>query len=307
MAFITCPNRSPFALWRAAAVAGLVGLLGALCAQAANAQDAQSMRARHTAMREALASSLFQRPLVLESTQADGNLKGDVYAVVAHPFSVVGPALQAGEHWCDVLIVHLNVKQCRARGAGAQSTVNLVVGRKFDQPLEDAYQVVFAYRLAASEPDYLQVRLDAEAGPLGTKNYRIVFEAVPLDANRSFVHMSYSYAYGMAARLAMEGYLATLGRDKVGFSTVGRKPDGSAEYVSSVRGLIERNTMRYFLAIEAYLGALALPPAQQADKRMSDWYTATERHARQLHEMERDEYITMKRKEVARQQASPEK
>lgn len=289
-------------LWVGLAVAGL---FGALAGPAANAQDAAGLRARHATLRDALANSLFQRPLVLESTQADGGLKGDVYAVVAQPYSVVGPALQTSEHWCDVLIVHLNVKQCRTRGTGAQTMVNLVVGRKFDQPVDDAYQVAFAYRVAANEPDYLQVRLDAEAGPLGTKNYRIVFEAVPLDATRSFVHMSYSYGYGMAARLAMEGYLATLGRDKVGFSVVGRKPDGSAEYVASVRGLVERNTMRYYLAIEAYLGALALPPAQQADKRMSDWYTATERHARQLHEMERDEYLAMKRKEVARQQANP--
>ncbi len=283
----------------------LAGLLGALAVPAAGAQDAAGLRARHTALRDALATSLFQRPLVLESAQADGSLKGDVYAVVAQPYSVVGPALQASSHWCDVLIVHLNVKQCRTSGSGAQAMVNLVVGRKFDQPVDDAYQVAFAYRVAASDPDYLQVRLDAEAGPLGTKNYRIVFEAVPLDATRSFVHMSYSYGYGMAARLAMEGYLATLGRDKVGFSVVGRKPDGSADYVGSVRGLVERNTMRYYLAIEAYLGALALPAAQQADKRMSDWYTATERHARQLHEMERDEYLAMKRKEVARQLAGP--
>ena len=299
-------TRVPFSyrllLWVGVAIAGL---LGALAAPAANAQDAAALRARQTALREALASSLFQRPLVLESAQSDGSLKGDVYAVITQPYSVVGPALQASEHWCDVLIVHLNVKQCRTLGSGAQTTVNLVVGRKFDQPVEDGYQVVFAYRVAAHEPDYLQVRLDAEAGPLGTKNYRIVFEAVPLDSTRSFVHMSYSYGYGMAARLAMEGYLATLGRDKVGFSVVGRKPDGSADYVGSVRGLVERNTMRYYLAIEAYLGALALPAAQQADKRMSDWYAATERHARQLHEMERDEYLTMKRKEVARQQAGP--
>lgn len=283
----------------------LACLCGALASPAALAQDATALRARHTALRDALANSLFQRPLVLESAQTDGGLKGDVYAVVAQPYSVVGPALQASEHWCDVLIVHLNVKQCRTRGAGAQTTVNLVVGRKFDQPVDDAYLVAFAYRVAANEPDYLQIRLDAEAGPLGTKNYRIVFEAVPLDSTHSFVHMSYSYGYGMAARLAMEGYLATLGRDKVGFSVVGRKPDGGAEYVGSVRGLVERNTMRYYLAIEAYLGALALPSAQQADKRMSDWYAATERHARQLHEMERDEYLAMKRKEVARQTASP--
>ena len=98
---------------------------------------------------------------------------------------------------------------------------------------------------------------------MGTKNYRLMLEAVPLDAKRSFVHMSYAYGYGFAARMAMEGYLATLGRNKVGFTITGQGNDGKPVYMGNVRGVVERNTMRYYLAIEAYLGALALPPAEQ--------------------------------------------
>ena len=70
-----------------------------------------------------------------------------------------------------------------------------------------------------------------------------------------------------------------------------------------LRGVVERNTMRYYLAIEAYLGSLSAPPAEQQERRLRDWFAATERHARQLHEMERDEYLTMKRNEVQRQRA----
>lgn len=269
-----------------------------------HAQDAVALLAKHAALRDALAQSAFKRPLVLESVQNEGDLKGDVYSVVAQPYGAVAPALQGMEHWCDMLIVHLNVKNCQSRGTGANSVITLAVGRKFDQPLEDAYQVAFGYQVTAATADYTRVQLLAPEGPLGTKDYRIALEVVPLDATRSFLHMSYAYGQGMAARLAMQGYLGTLGRDKVGFSVVGRQADGTPIYVGNVRGLIERNTMRYYLAIEAFLGSTSAPASEQAERRMKDWYVATERYARQLHEMERDEYLTMKRSEVARQKAA---
>lgn len=258
--------------------------------------DAGALRARHAALREALASSAFQRPLVLESQQTGGSLSGDVYAVLAQPFGVVGPALQALANWCDILIVHLNVKGCRSSG----STLSLAVGRKFDQPVADTYELAFNYRVAASSADYLSVVMSADTGPMGTQDYRIALEAVPLDAGSSFVHMSYSYSYGLAARLAMQAYLATVGHDKIGFSVVERRADGSPVYIGNVRGVVERNTMRYFLAIEAFLGAVRLPPAAQAERRIDDWFAATERYAPQLHELARDDYLAMKRKEIAR-------
>ena len=48
-------------------------------------------------------------------SQTSGDLKGDVYAVVDHPFAMVQQALQSADHWCDILILHLNVKRCRRR------------------------------------------------------------------------------------------------------------------------------------------------------------------------------------------------
>jgi len=131
-----------------------------------------------------------------------------------------------------------------------------------------------------------------------------MLEAVPLDAKRTFVHMSYAYGYGFAARMAMEGYLATLGRNKVGFTITGQAHDGKPVHMGNVRGVVERNTMRYYLAVEAYLGALGLPPAEQSERRMRDWYASIERYPVQLHELERNQYLEMKRKEIQRQQAA---
>ena len=274
---------------------------GLVAAPVAQAQDAAALKARHDGLSDKLANNPFRQPLVLESAQSSGDLKGDVYAVVDQPFSVVGPALQGMDHWCELLILHLNVKNCSFAGKPPAEVLSLVVGRKFDQPLDDGYKVDFAYAMPAASADYLRVQMAAETGPLSTRNYRLALEAVPLDAKRSFIHMSYSYAYGTAARLAMQAYLATAGREKIGFSVTGKTDDGKPIYIDGVRGVVERNTMRYYLAIEAYLGSLSAQPGDQQERRLRDWYAATERHAPQLHEMERDEYLTMKRREVQRQ------
>jgi hypothetical protein len=114
--------------------------------------------------------------------------------------------------------------------------------------------------------------------------------------------MGYAYGYGTAARIAMKAYLATVGSGKVGFSVVGKDEEGKPQYVGGVLGVVERNTMRYYLAIDAYLDSLALPAGEQQDKRLRDWFAATERYARQLHELNENEYLTMKKSEVARQQ-----
>ena len=73
------------------------------------------------------------------------------------------------------------------------------------------------------------------------------------------------------------------------------------ELPPSVRGVVERNTLRYYLAIDAFLEAQALPAPQQLQASLQGWFTATERYAQQLHEVDRDTYVGMKLREVQRQ------
>jgi hypothetical protein len=284
---------------RCAALAVLLAAAPAL----ATAQDAASLKARYPELQEHLANNPFGRPLHLQSAQSSGDLKGDIYAVVDHPFAAVQQALKPAAHWCDILILHLNVKGCKSVPAGSGNRLLLSVGKKFDQPADQAYKLEFAYAVSMASADYLNVQLNADEGPLGTKDYRIRVEATPIDARRSFIHMSYAYGYGFAARMAMQAYLATVGRDKVGFSSTGQKPDGKPAYIGGVLGLVERNTMRYYLAIDAYLSAYGLPPAEQSEKGIHAWYAATEQYATQLHEMDQSQYIEMKRNEIQRQKA----
>jgi hypothetical protein len=262
------------------------------------------LRAKYAELGKQLLNNQFQRALYLDSAESSHDLKGEIYAVVDYPFAAVNMALNNPAHWCDVLILHLNVKYCHASSnkAGTVLTVNL--GRKYDQPLADAYRAEFNYRGVITTPDYFAVELNAKNGPLSTRDYRIWIEATPLKDGRTFLHFTYAYAFGFTGRLAMQGYLATIGRDKAGFTVTGRLPNGQPTYIQGVRGVVERNTMRYYLAIDAYLAALTAPPRDQLEKRMQHWYNATDQYARQLHEVERDDYLAMKRKEYQRQQVA---
>ncbi len=267
------------------------------------ADDASSLRARHSELRDKLRNNSFQRPMVIDSAQAGDNLKGDVYAVLDHPFGTVSGELKNPENWCDILILPFNTKYCHAINSGGGPNLMVRIGRKFDQPVQDAYKLQFTYRGVAATPDYFESRLAAKEGPIGTRDYHITVSAVPLDDKRTFIHMSYAYGYGFAGKVAMQAYLATVGADKVGFSITGKDAKGQPIYMGGVRGAVERNAMRYYLAIDAYLDSLAGPPAQQAERRIQGWFNATERYPRQLREMDRPTYVAMKRNEVERQQA----
>ena len=281
-------------------------LAGAVAAVAAAPEpnSAAALRARFAGLGEQLSHNQFQRALYLESSEPPNGSKGDIYALVEYPFATVGAALNSPAQWCAVLILHLNTKYCGASTDNARSTLVLKVGRKYNQPLKDAFGFEFAFRVASGSPDYLQVRLNADNGPLGTSNYRIMLEAIPVGGGQTFLHLTYSYGYGIAGRVAMQAYLSTAGRDKVGFTVDGRQPDGQPDYVRGVRGMVERNSMRYFLAIDAYLSALAAPLQEQFEKRLQYWINAVERYPRQLHEMERAAYLEMKRSEQSQRQAA---
>jgi hypothetical protein len=290
----------PVVFWLAIGLAPVDAALPA--GDSVDSGPAPALRARHLALREQLASSPFQRPLVLESHLTSGNVQGDIHAIVPYSFAKLSESLAGPEVWCEILILHLNTKYCKILHEQQGTALLMNVGKKFDQPLADSFRLTFAWQLVDRMADYLQVRLSADTGPLSTRDYRITLEAVPLENGTTFLHLSYSYGYGVTGKIAMLAYFSTIGRGKVGFTVMGKDADSLPAYVDGMRGLVERNTMRYYLAIESFLGAMAVPEEVQFEKRINDWFNSIERYPRQLHEMERADYLDMKRKEYVRQQ-----
>lgn len=256
-----------------------------------------------------LQNNQFKRPLVLKSSESADSLKGEIYAVLNYPFEQVNGAINNPDHWCDALILHINVKYCQAISDGKPSSkagtvLNINLGKKYDQALLETYKAKFNYESITTAANYFSVEMKAADGPLGTKDYRIWVEATPINQNQTFLHFTYAYSFGLTGRLAMKGYLATAGKDKVGFSIEPNQANGAQNFIQGVRGVVERNTMRYYLAIDAYLAALKEPPENQQEKRFEYWFDSTEQFAQQLHEVERAEYFTMKRREALRQRVN---
>ena len=274
-------------------------------AEAPIPDPAAALRDRYIALTEQLEQSPLQQGLYLDSVESSRTLQGDVYAVVDYPFAAISEAFASPENWCDALLLHINVKYCRAAVRGKGAVLTVAIGKKIEQPLDETYRVEFTYSVTASTPDYTAVGLYAKKGPLGTRNYNIALEFIGLEGERAFLHVRYSYGYGVLAGLAMRVYFSTSGQSKVGFTTVGGENGQPPHLVGGVRGALERNAMRYYLAIDAYLGAAARPAPERFDESLERWFTATERYAPQLHEVEHDAYVTMKRREYVRQQIVP--
>jgi hypothetical protein len=90
---------------------------------------------------------------------------------------------------------------------------------------------------------------------------------------------------------------------------VGRRSDGQPIYIGGVRGVLERNTMRYYLGVETVLAAAEPLPASlrlsQSSQSLRDWFVATERYPLQLHEIDSDTYLQMKLRQLHRQETEP--
>jgi len=265
----------------------------------------QDLAARFEELRRQGAVQLGQKPVFLQSTETEQRLEGEVLALIDHPVQRVRDALAQAAVWCDILILHLNVKYCRAKRsadpARAHDTLEVGLGRKHDEPLDSVHWLDFRFRAGVPA-----VELSAPDGPLDTRDIRITVQTADAGSGRTLLQLRYAYAQGPTARWAMQFYLGTLGRHKVGFSLVPERADrpaGVLKPVTGVRALLERNTVRYYLAVDAYLEALAVPPSQQLERRLLDWFAATEKHPRQLRELDWETYVQMKRLEVRRQQS----
>lgn len=274
---------------RQLAAAVLAGL-GLMAAAQSFAGDAGDLQRRYGELRERLERSPFGRPVHLDSREMDGVLRGDVHALVRHPFAKVRDSLGEARQWCGVLTLPFNVQKCEARG----DALSVFIGRKPDSPPEEATRLDLRFSVLERGEDLLRVQLAAPAGPAGTRDYRIVFEAVPIAAGGTFVHLGYGYGHGVLSRMAIRAYLATSGADKVGFSIEGRDAQGNPRLIGGMRGILERNTMRYFLAIEAFLDSLDAPQASRHRARLEKWFAAVDRYPRQLREMSLERYLALK-------------
>lgn len=246
-----------------------------------------------------LETSSFGLPLFLESFEQGDRVHVDVYGIFAYPFGSVANVLKVPANWCDIVTLHPNVKACTSRKLSGSQQLMFYVGRKGYEPLEDAHQVIYNYRIVEQQSGYLDIILSADAGPFGSKDHTMRFEALPLAGGKTFVHVSYEYSDSAALRLAAKVYFATLGRAKVGFTVTGTDKDGQKIYIGGPRGSIERNAVRYYFAIQTFMNN---PEKSHFNVRLGQWYDLTIRYPKQLFDLTRKDYLSFKAKEHKNQE-----
>ncbi|MEW6489845.1 MAG: hypothetical protein AB1578_18295 [Thermodesulfobacteriota bacterium] len=237
---------------------------------------------------------------MVRSESSPAQVWAEVEGVLPFPFEPVSRTLAEPAAWCGFLALHLNTKAC-AHGAAAQGTPLLVLysGRKHYEPPDDAYRMDYQFEVREREDGGVRVSLQADEGPLGTEDHRIEVRAAPAPEGTS-VHIRSSYVPSFLSRASTGVYLATLGRGKEGFSRTAAPDTGEKRPVEGVRGIIERNAVRYYLALEVFLETRSLPPGERLETRLRTWFERTERYP-QLEELSREEYLESKRREQRNQ------
>ncbi len=238
-------------------------------------------------------------PLAVETTTRNELQSGDAYAILDYPYEKVTQTLSNARNWCDILPLHMNIKACTTQPLPLGTRITLYAGLKSYQPPTLARVLSYTYRVQTLDTQYFSASLTADKTDANSPP--ITLEAIPLDAERTLVHVRYHWRAPFWLRMASDSYFATVGARKVGFSTTGTDPHGEPAYVSGINGAVERNALRYYLALDTFLNTDHSPDAGRFDVRLNHWFDLTERYPTQLHEMDKADYLRTKHKERTQQ------
>lgn len=239
---------------------------------------------------------------VIGAKVSDGNAAGEVYGVLPYPMHSLATVLTSTKHWCNATIIHINIKACTTNHpAKGSPVVTLYVGDEDYTEPELAEKIQYRFKVHTNNSDYIHITLSANTGPIDTGSSSIDIKAVKLDDKNSLVSLDYSMYIGTFTRALLKTYLSTLGRNKVGFTETDDSTALTPKYIGGIPGVMERNTMRYYFAFDAYLATLQEPENNQFPAALNHWFNYTEKYKKQLYEIDRLEYIKRKNKEKQNQ------
>jgi len=250
--------------------------------------------------------SAFTKPidknlaLRIQSHEQDRRLRVNVYGFVDYPYSQVADVLASPAAMCDFLILNMNVKACTYQQGERRANMTIYVAGKKYAPLYRTMKIKPYFELQKRNRSYLKVLMTSPKGSWGIKKYSVLVEASPYK-NRTLVRFSSNYESSRLNKAATSVYLKTFARKKVGFTVVGQNQLGQPEYVRGMQGVIERNAVRSYLALQAYLETAGVVTNQRLKSRLRLWFELTDTYSRQLHEMDWQSYLHNKQREYQNQ------
>ncbi len=280
----------------------LFSLLLVLPARGSWGQEAgfQRLSGRYPELQEAARRGPFGLPLQVRSEESDTLVSAEIHGIIDHPFRALAATFTEPGGWCDFLVLNPNIKTCTFRREAQETLLTLYIGSKNYRAPESATEQVYRFLVRARRPDYAAISLTAPQGMLGTTAHRFEFEAGSV-AGKTVVGLSSSFEPSTWSRLLTGIYLNTLGRHKIGFSREATEAGVPVGYVRGVKGMIERNVMRYYLALKAFLDAGDLPADRQFEARARLAYDLMDLYPAQLRQMDKADYLDIKLREYQNQ------
>lgn len=238
--------------------------------------------------------------LRIQSHEQDRRLRMNVYGFVNYPYSQVADVLARPAVMCDFLILNMNVKTCTfTPGERRANMVIYVAGKKY-APLYRSMKIEPYFELQERSNNYIRVLMASPKRRWGATEYSVMLEASPYK-NRTLVHLTSAYKASHLNKAATSTYLKLFARKKVGFTVVGRNQSGQPEYVRGIQGVIERNAVRSYLALQAYLETASVLSNRRFESRLRRWFELTDVYSHQLHEMDWRSYLSNKQREYQNQ------
>ena len=246
----------------------LLGLTLLALLLAGKAWAETSLLERYQELRNGAGTMLPGTTICLTSSDEGKELSAEVSSIIHHPFEMVVSSLEKAENWCQFMPLHFNIKACTYQSREGRKLLTLYSGRKTYQSPDDSYEMTYRFEASRNDQSHLSLKLRADHGPVNTKDYRLEVKA-QRDEEGTLLHIYSSSRPSTLSSILTHGYLSTLGRDKVGFSRI--QQNGEWRLVQGVRGVIERNVMRYHLAVDSFLSTQPLPETSRHTAALTTW------------------------------------
>jgi hypothetical protein len=254
------------------------------------------LSALYPELQEAARRGPFGLPLQVHSEERETRVSAEIHGIIDHPFRALATTFTEPGGWCDFLVLNPNIKTCTFRQEARETLLTLYIGSRSYRAPESATEQVYRFLVRARQSDYAAISLTAPQGMLGTTAHRFEFEAGSV-AGKTVVGLSSSFEPSMLSRILTGIYLGTVGRNMIGFSREATEAGVPAGYVRGVKGMIERNVMRYYLALNAFLDTSDLPAGRRFEARASLAYDLMDLYPAQLRQMDKAEYLDIKTRE----------
>lgn len=241
----------------------------------------------------ALASAL---PVHLQTAVQNSQVSVSLVGRIAYPFDEVAAVLSDPLAYCEFLPLLFNVKSCVVTERASIDKIRYyVAGKNYTPPLT-SYRLNTTYQVVQRRPNLLHVLMQADRDGLGASTYRVDLMITPR-GKETLISVESLYAPGRLTRAATHTYVNLFARNKPGFTLVKSGKKGTQQYITGFPAIIERSVVRSYLALSAYLGTKNVTDGGRLDAQLQRMYSLNQPYRTQLYEMERDEYLAIKRRE----------